>query len=65
MSNPTITKVIEEMRDLPDTLQQQVLKYVEALRQQHLETAGDAWDVLESQAGTIEALPDWSAQHDH
>jgi len=65
MSNPTITKVVEEMSDLPDALQQQVLQFVEALRQQHLETAGDAWDVLEALTGTVEAPPDWSDEHDH
>jgi hypothetical protein len=27
--------------------------------------AGDAWDVLEAMAGTIEAPPDWSSEHDH
>ena len=26
---------------------------------------GDAWDVLEAMAGTIEAPPDWSSEHDH
>lgn len=27
--------------------------------------AGDAWDVLEAMAGTIEAPTDWSSKHDH
>lgn len=27
--------------------------------------AGGAWDVLERLAGTIEAPPDWSAEHNH
>ena len=26
---------------------------------------GNAWDVLEQIAGTIEAPPDWSSEHDH
>jgi hypothetical protein len=28
-------------------------------------TDGDAWDVLDSLTGTVEAPSDWSAQHDH
>ena len=28
-------------------------------------TTGDAWDVLETMAGTIEAPWDWSMEHDH
>ncbi|NJN24442.1 MAG: hypothetical protein HC810_08725 [Acaryochloridaceae cyanobacterium RL_2_7] len=65
MNDPVITRVVEEMNALPDDLQQQVLEFVETLRQQHLETAGNAWDVLESLAGTVEAPADWSAEHDH
>lgn len=65
MSNPIITKVVEEMNSLPDNLQQQVLEFIEALRQQHLQTSGNAWDVLESLTGTVEAPADWSAEHDH
>ena len=65
MSSPIITKVIEEMNDLPDDLQQQVLNFIAALRQQHLQTSGNAWDVLESLTGTVEAPADWSAEHDH
>ena len=65
MSHQIITKVIEEMNDLPDDLQQQVLEFVETLRQQHLNSSGDAWDVLESLTGNVEAPADWSAEHDH
>jgi hypothetical protein len=54
-----------EMNDLPDDLQQQVLQFVETLRQQHLQTSSNAWDVLESLTGTVEAPADWSAEHDH
>ncbi|WP_017298492.1 hypothetical protein [Nodosilinea nodulosa] len=60
-----ITQVIEEMNDLPDDLQQQVLQFIETLWQQHLQTPGNAWDVLESLTGTVEAPADWSAEHDH
>lgn len=28
-------------------------------------TGGGAWDVLDGATGSIEAPPDWSAQHDH
>lgn len=65
MSSPIITKVIEEMNDLPDSLQQQVLKFVVTLRQQHIQSSDNAWDVLESLTGTIEARANWSAEHDH
>ncbi len=65
MSSEIITQVIEEMNDLPDNLQQQVLAFVETLRQQHLQTSNNAWDVLESLTGTVEAPEDWSAEHDH
>ena len=26
---------------------------------------GDLWDFLESVAGTVDAPPDWAAEHDH
>ncbi|MEB3213425.1 MAG: hypothetical protein VKL39_18905 [Leptolyngbyaceae bacterium] len=65
MSSPIITKVIEEMSSLPDELQQQVLTFVVALRQQHQPAPDNAWDVLESLTGTIEAPSDWSTEHDH
>jgi hypothetical protein len=65
MSGQIITKVIEEMNNLPDDLQQRVLTFVVALRQQQPQTTRNAWDVLESLAGTTEAPADWSAEHDH
>jgi hypothetical protein len=65
MNSPIITKVIEEMNDLPDALQQQVLTFILNLRQEHLHETGNAWDVLESLTGTIEAPADWSKEHDH
>jgi hypothetical protein len=65
MSNPIITQIVEQVNDLPDNLQQQVLNFVFTLRQQHLQTSGNAWDVLESLTGTVEAPTDWSAEHDH
>lgn len=65
MSSPIITKIIEEMNNLPDDLQQQVLQFVATLRQQHLQSSGNAWDVLESLTGTVEAPADWSVEHDH
>ena len=65
MSDEIITQVIEEMNDLPDDLQQQVLQFIESLRQQHLQDSGNAWDILESLTGTVEAPSDWAAEHDH
>ena len=64
MSSPIIAQVVEEMSDLPDRLQQQVLSFVVSLGQRQQQNAGDAWDVLESLAGTIEAPRDWSTEHD-
>jgi hypothetical protein len=61
MSNPIVTQIIEQVNDLPDNLQQKVL----TLRQEHLQESGNAWDVLESLTGTVEAPADWSAEHDH
>lgn len=29
------------------------------------DVSGDAWDALERLAGTIDAPPDWSVEHDH
>ncbi len=28
-------------------------------------SSGDAWDVLEAIAGTVDAPEDWSSEHDH
>jgi hypothetical protein len=36
MSDSIVIKVVEEMNELPNDLQQQVLEFVETLRQQHL-----------------------------
>ncbi|MEO1347308.1 MAG: hypothetical protein AAFW84_00695 [Cyanobacteria bacterium J06635_15] len=65
MSSPIIEQVIDEMNDLPDALKVQVLDFVVTLRQQHSQTAGNAWDVLESLTGKVEAPADWSVEHDH
>lgn len=65
MSNLIITQIVEQVNDLPDNLQQQVLTFVLSLRQEHLQKSSDAWDVLESLAGTVEAPTDWSVEHDH
>lgn len=64
MSNPVITQILEQVSDLPDNLQQQVLNFVLKLRQAHSQSSGNAWDVLESLTGTVEAPADWSAEHD-
>ncbi|MDX2243501.1 MAG: hypothetical protein NW224_22700 [Leptolyngbyaceae cyanobacterium bins.302] len=65
MSSPIITRVIEEINDLPNDLQQQVLQFVVTLREQHSQSSGNAWDVLESLSGTVEATANWSTKHDH
>jgi hypothetical protein len=65
MSSPIITQIVEQVNDLPDNLQQQVLTFVLTLRKEQLKKSGNAWDVLESMTGTVEAPADWSAEHDH
>jgi hypothetical protein len=65
MSNPIITQIVEQVNDLPDGLQQQVLTFIVTLREEHLQNSGNAWDVLDSLVGTVEAPADWSAEHDH
>jgi hypothetical protein len=65
MSNPIVTQIVEQVNDLPDNLQQEVLSFVLTLRQEHLQESGNAWDVLESLTGSVEAPADWSAEHDH
>lgn len=65
MSDQIITQIVEQVNNLPDNLQQQVLTFVLALRQEQLQESGNAWDVLESLSGTVDAPADWSAQHDH
>ena len=34
-------------------------------REKSAQKKEDAWDILERLAGTIDAPPDWSAEHDH
>lgn len=73
MDSPIILKVIEQMNSLPPNLQEQVLEFVIALRGTHSQhfapntqnSASDAWDVIESLIGTVEAPPDWASEHDH
>lgn len=65
MSSSIITKVADQMAGLPDELQQQVLTFVVTLQQRHQPQEGDAWDMLESMTGTVEAPSDWSAEHNH
>ena len=65
MTTPIITQIIEQVNDLPDPLQRQVLTFVLTLRQEHLQEFSNAWDVLESLTGSVEAPADWSSEHDH
>jgi len=65
MTNPITMQIFQQVNNLPDNLQQQVLTFVLTLRQEHLQASGNAWDILESLTGTVEAPADWSAEHDH
>ncbi|MEM8642258.1 MAG: hypothetical protein AAGG51_26100 [Cyanobacteria bacterium P01_G01_bin.54] len=61
----TRNQILQELDALPDDLHQQVLHFIQTLRQQHPTPPGNAWDTLETLTGTVEAPADWSAQHDH
>jgi hypothetical protein len=62
MSTSIVTQIVEQVRDLPNPLQQQVLTFIQTLRPTPEQ---NAWDVLESLTGTVEAPADWSSNHDH
>jgi hypothetical protein len=64
MSTAIVTQIVEQVRDLPDPLQQQVLTFIQTLRQPATSDP-NAWDILESLTATIEAPADWSIEHDH
>lgn len=40
-------------------------RYVVTITPADEESDEDAWDVLDSLTGTVEAPPDWSVEHDH
>lgn len=41
-------------------------RYVLIIQTEPVGSAGeDVWDVLERLAGTVDAPPDWSSEHDH
>lgn len=65
MNSPILTQIIDQVNNLPDHLQQQVLAFVLTLRQGSSKEPENAWDVLETLTGTVEAPSDWSAEHDH
>jgi hypothetical protein len=66
MNSSIIEQIIEQINDLPDNLQQEVLTFAVTLRKSYLQNSdSNAWDVLESLTGTVEAPADWSKEHDH
>ena len=65
MNTPIVTQIVDQVRDLPDPLQQQVLTFIQTLRKQQSPINPNAWDILESLTGSIEAPADWSSEHDH
>jgi hypothetical protein len=62
MSTAIVTQIVEQVRDLPDPLQQQVLTFIQTLCQPPSPTDPNAWDILESLTATIEAPADWSTE---
>jgi hypothetical protein len=63
MSIPIVAQIVEQVSNLPVPRQQQVLTFIQTLRQPPTEP--NAWDVLESLTATIEAPADWSSEHNH
>jgi hypothetical protein len=45
MSSTIITQVVEKMNDLPDDLQQQILKFVITVRQAHIQPSANLRDL--------------------
>ncbi|PSF37780.1 hypothetical protein C7H19_08875 [Aphanothece hegewaldii CCALA 016] len=44
---------------------QKLLGIIGQETKQKIERPLDAWDILENLAGTVDAPPDWSSEHDH
>ena len=65
MNSSIVTQIVDQVQDLPDPLQQQVLTFIQTLRKQQSPTHSNAWDILESLTGSIEAPADWSCEHDY
>ncbi|MBF2007977.1 antitoxin family protein [Chlorogloeopsis fritschii PCC 9212] len=40
-------------------------RYVITIQELKEPSSGDAWDVLEAIAGTVDAPSDWASEHDH
>jgi hypothetical protein len=64
----TLTATFDGRALLPDTVLnlEPNTRYLVTI--QTIETppeSGDLWDLLENLAGTVEAPPDWSDEHDH
>jgi hypothetical protein len=57
MSNPIVTQIVEQVNDLPDNLQEQVLKFVLSLRQTHLQTSSNAWMCWNLSPELLKPLP--------
>ncbi len=53
-----------EVNQLAEWLQT-YLETQQSEQDQNEQSEQNAWDVLESMTGTIEAPPDWSINHDH
>lgn len=66
--NKTITAIFDGQVLRPDTpLELEPnLRYVITIESASPpEASRDAWDVLETLAGTVEAPQDWASEHDH
>ncbi|HMV87286.1 MAG TPA: hypothetical protein PKC13_24275 [Blastocatellia bacterium] len=64
----TVTAIFDGQVLCPDDLldlEPNVRYVITIAPQPETATRGDAWDVLEQMSGTIEAPPDWAAEHDH
>ena len=69
--NPRLTQLSEDFKtdELPaGTLTEEVeivRTEIDEEKQGNTEHQQNAWDILESMVGTVEAPPDWSINHDH
>jgi hypothetical protein len=74
MKPQLVEQIIEKLETFPDSALREILNHIDLLEtstdivSQQQPTGNpqkNAWDILESLTGTVEAPPDWSSEHDH
>jgi hypothetical protein len=64
----TLTAVFDGQVLRPDTplhLERNVRYVITIIPQIEPATKGNVWDLLDEATGTVDAPPDWAAEHDH